>query len=142
MITLCLERLESFETQTLGRLDVYDSQGAYLYGCDTLELPWRNNKRRESCIPANDDGYRCIHHLSPTFGETLWVKDVPNRSEILVHAGNFYDDTLGCILVGQGPVDINGDGFEDITHSRDTLRGLLDILPEHEDLTLIIKDLN
>jgi len=75
--------------------------------CHTLELPWRENRRRMSCIPAGI--YRAVDHVSPKFGRTRWVQDVPERSDILIHAGNLAGDTskklrtdvAGCILVGE-----------------------------------------
>lgn len=64
----------------------------------TLELPWKNNQRQISCIPAAV--YQCGVVNSPKFGRVYQVKNVPNRSHILIHAGNWVKDTSGCILVG------------------------------------------
>lgn len=38
----------------------------------------------------------------------LWVKDVPNFSDILIHIGNTDDDTSGCLLVGLSIDDVKG----------------------------------
>ncbi len=65
----------------------------------TLERPWRDNRRGESCIPPG--AYTCIRVQSPKFGPTWMVKDVPGRSEILFHAGNVFTDSHGCILVAE-----------------------------------------
>lgn len=65
----------------------------------TLERPWLDNKRGESCIPRGH--YVCVMVKSPRFGPTFMVKDVPGRSEILFHKGNLSDDSHGCILVGE-----------------------------------------
>ena len=71
--------------------------------CDTLELPWKDNQRSVSCIPAGN--YEARIRLAKESGSRdykhLLVKDVPNRSYILVHIGNTTKDTKGCILVGQ-----------------------------------------
>jgi hypothetical protein len=54
------------------------------------------------------------------------VREVPDRSEILIHAGNYVSDTLGCILVGRQYTDLDGDGLTDITRSQATLAELVD----------------
>ena len=65
----------------------------------TLEPPWRNNEKNISCIPAGI--YNCAFHISPKFGPTYEVKEVPDRSHILFHKGNYTHNTKGCILVGE-----------------------------------------
>lgn len=64
----------------------------------TLEEPWLNNQRGASCIPVG--AYVCRRVISPKFGDTFEVTNVPGRSHILFHKGNTTDDTEGCILVG------------------------------------------
>ncbi len=118
-----LIRTNYLSEQTLGKMILYDDLGFPKYEVKTLENPWKNNKMRESCIPQGD--YKIVKHTSPTFGETFWIQGVKDRSEILIHAGNFVDDTLGCILPGFDVVDIDGDGLKDVSDSRDALSGLL-----------------
>jgi hypothetical protein len=72
--------------------------------CDTLELPYKDNQRSVSCIPA---GQYKVRLRLPRESATrdyihLLVQDVPNRDYILFHRGNSAKDTRGCILVGQG----------------------------------------
>ena len=65
----------------------------------TVERPWLDNKKGESCIPAGE--YECKRVDSPKFGNTFEVTNVPDRSAILFHKGNISDDSHGCILVGE-----------------------------------------
>lgn len=73
----------------------------------TIELPWRDNIRRKSCIPTGR--YRVEMVRSPLFGSVYLVQNVPGRDAILIHSGNFggntdlgfASDILGCILLGQ-----------------------------------------
>jgi hypothetical protein len=58
------------------------------------------------------------------------VREVPGRSAILVHRGNFVSDTEGCILVGRGFTDIDSDGLTDVTDSTETLAEMVDHVPE------------
>ena len=65
----------------------------------TLERPWENNQQNISSIPAGR--YRCRRIRSPRFGDTFEVCDVPNRTHVLFHKGNFLHETEGCILIGE-----------------------------------------
>lgn len=65
--------------------------------CYTLEEFWKNNERRISCVPAGT--YHCIKH-SGSFKNVWRLLNVPNRTAVLIHAGNTLADTEGCILVG------------------------------------------
>ena len=103
--------------QTLGELQVDD------FKCYTLELGWNNNEVRKSCIP--DGVYKVRPHNSPKFGATFWIKQVPNRTAILIHSGNFNTHTKGCVLVGDDHTDVNGDGLLDVVNSKATMKKLL-----------------
>lgn len=77
------------------------------FNCQTLELPWRENQRNVSCIPAGD--YKVKVRISPRYGQVYWITEVKNRSFILIHSGNWAGDVKkgykthvnGCILLGQ-----------------------------------------
>ena len=69
----------------------------------TLELPWKNNERKVSCIPATQEGtlYTCMRVNSPKFGNVFQIMNVPGRDHILLHPGNTYKDIEGCIIVAE-----------------------------------------
>ena len=62
--------------------------------CCTLELPWRDNNRKVSCIPAG------IYPCTNVQKGIIRVGNVPNRDGIQVHVGNKASDIEGCILAG------------------------------------------
>jgi hypothetical protein len=72
------------------------------------ELPWRDNRTSKSCIPPGT--YACSIETSPTYGVCPHVHDVPGRTAILIHPGNWagdvdaglHSDSEGCILPGKG----------------------------------------
>jgi hypothetical protein len=75
--------------------------------CYTIELPWKNNQKRVSCIPEGT--YKIEERFSEKFGNHLELKNVPNRSLILIHpANNALNELKGCIA----PVSkITGEGM-------------------------------
>ena len=97
-VNLLLIRDTLTEQSTMGKLFLNGEEF-----CDTLELPWKENKRSISCIPAGEDDARLRLPRESATREYvhLLIKDVPNRDYILVHIGNTTKDTKGCILVGQ-----------------------------------------
>jgi hypothetical protein len=64
--------------------------------CNTIELPWRENESRVSCIPEGK--YFIKKRYSQKFQWHLEVLDVKNRSLILFHpANNALLELNGCI---------------------------------------------
>lgn len=99
IVNLC--RMKRSDQGTRGILFYND------FSCHTLELPWRNNESNISCIPAGE--YPVEIRVSPKYGKIYWVRNVPHRSYILIHSGNYAGDkskgykthVAGCILIGQ-----------------------------------------
>lgn len=109
-----------------------------IYHCYTIELPDLDNECKISCIPERK--YKVDKITSPKFGMCFYLNDVPGRTGILIHKGNYASgkqvDTLGCILPGLLYSDINNDSFTDIAGSTDALKKLLSILPSTFELTI------
>jgi len=67
--------------------------------CVTLELPWKQNAPNISCIPAGS--YNVQSFYSEKHGQVWEILNVPARSAILLHEGNFPSDSMGCIICAQ-----------------------------------------
>ncbi len=99
--TVNIFRMKRSDQGTLGIL-TYEE-----FKCFTLELPWRDNQRNISCIPIGS--YPTDIRISPRFGQVYWVQEVPDRTFILIHSGNWAGDIKagykshvnGCILLGK-----------------------------------------
>ena len=90
------------EESTVGKLYV----NGEFYGY-TLELPFKNNQRRVSCIPKGvyDVRKRDGAESGKFKYEHLYILNVPNREYILFHIGNKPSDILGCVLLGETKSD-------------------------------------
>lgn len=129
-----LKRIVFRDKQTEGVLSIKDEANNILFQCYTLELEEDCNAVRDDCIPRNI--YNVEKRYSTKYKHHFHVVDVPNRSYILIHSGNYNKHTLGCILVGATLSDINGDGYRDTTNSKETLNKLNEILPDYFKLTI------
>lgn len=89
-----LQRAWSDHRATLGMMTVVGEKHDPIF---TLENPFRE-KLFDSRIP--DGQYECEPFSGVKFKDVFLVKNVPERTDILIHCGNFERDTLGCILVG------------------------------------------
>jgi hypothetical protein len=110
--------------------------------CVTLERPWLQNKPNVSCIPEGT--YELQMRRSPlleriTEGKYLtgWeVMNVPKRTFIMFHPGNWVQDTEGCILVGRKITWTDREGSM-ITSSRNTFHYFMKNMEQLEDHPLL-----
>lgn len=130
-----LKRVNSTDQGTHGILTVGDLV------FHTIELPWRDNASNISCIPVGE--YKCRKVNSPRFGSVYHVQNVPGRSNVLIHSGNYAGDTTkgyrthshGCILIGKKFGQIQGQ--DAVLLSRFALTELHNAM-DGEPFTLII----
>ena len=126
--------------QTIGTGLVFDNLGRMLFEFQTLELPFLQNKKGESSIPAGK--YQIEKRQSDRFGSHFHVKDVAGRSMILIHLGNYHRNTSGCILVGSEHKYLDNDNCLDVIDSRLTMKKLVDIMPSNFDLEIVEIEVN
>lgn len=113
-----------FHDCTLGRVELPKHE----YKCFSLELPWKHNMQNVSCIPEGT--YLAKKHVSPNNGIVFEFMNVPNRSLIQIHVGNFTSDIEGCIAVGNSIKYLDGDNIPDVSNSKNTFDRLYELLPE------------
>lgn len=138
MGTLFLTRFAYAPDGTFGQLELPDGQVIY-----TVEQPWNANKESASCIP--DGVYSLAMRRSPVVERTSggeypegWeVTDVPERTYIMLHPGNWPDDVAGCIAVGDDYRIIRGANA--VANSQATFNRLMKALDPDEDWQIDIR---
>ena len=134
-----LVRTEYRSDCTLGRLIVTGDKGIHLFECVTLELPWRRNMVRTSCIPTGR--YAVELERSQALRADLWeLKGVPGRSEIKIHAANYVAQLRGCIAPGLRFTDLNADGTIDVASSRVALVRFMSAMGDVQRSVITITD--
>lgn len=135
---LTIRRYGTGEHGTFGKAVLTKPDGTESWTGYTLEDEWLENRRSVSCIPAGR--YRAFFRTPQNTPATVRkmgvyeLRDVPNRTAILIHGGRTEEWTEGCILVGTmvGAHSVRRDedtGEENvvkggITGSADALEGL------------------
>ncbi len=128
-IEITLERVHSSDEGTVGIFSCGN-----VFKVFTMELPWRNNARNISCIPAGK--YKVVRQQSPKHGDCYLVLDVPNRSNILFHVGNWAGDSEldlktdseGCTLPGTNISYLHGQLA--VTSSGSAMKKLKEFAPD------------
>ena len=90
----------------------------------TLERPWLNNTPNSSCIP---EGCYIVKRDKAGRFQYYAVQEVPNRSAIEFHAGNFVEHSQGCILVGEG---LNRE--QDLVNSNNAINKMVEIIGDND----------
>lgn len=101
MLIAKIQRMPTTDEGTFGVLS-FGKQVLY-----SLELPWRDNLPKVSCIPPG--AYHCDIVQSPKFGRVYEVQNVYGRSHVLIHPANLAGDAAlgwttqleGCIAPAQ-----------------------------------------
>jgi len=133
---ILLTRLTGNSKQTTGSLIVHDVFKTHAQFA-TIELPWLNNIPFISCVPSGT--YKAKKVFSSTFGWCIQILNVPNRTNILLHYGNFYTNTKGCILVGKSFANINNDSQIDISNSRQVIKQLASYFKPNQIFNITIQ---
>lgn len=77
--------------------------------CHTLELPWENNASYISSIPSGTYSAHLRYDKADKW--RIQLDDVPGRTAIQIHMGNYPSDIEGCVLIG-----------DEVINSEDKLR--------------------
>lgn len=99
----------------------------------TIERPWLDNAPNVSCIPTGT--YLTRWRESPRFGFTWELRDVQDRTYILIHAANYPSDVQGCIGLG---TNLMGDRIA-VSNSRKAVKSFEGLL-EGMEWRLVIKN--
>ena len=133
--TIQLKRIGYADTFTIGELEFNG------YKVSTIERPWLNNQPNISCIPEGTYKLKWRHSNTITritkgrHTHGYEICNVPDRSHILLHPGNYSSDVEGCIAVGKGLTVLLGQVA--ISHSQDTYDKLIERLgKDRSDLVI------
>lgn len=139
MKTIIVYRFWQDTNQTLGNCTILNDDLRPLFSALSLERGWRNNESRVSCVPLGEYKLKLEH--SNRFKTKLWeLTNVPGRSECKFHSANYWYQLNGCIALGRDSIDINRDGYADVTSSKSTMAAFHKAMGEDTEAILIVRD--
>lgn len=120
------------------------AEGGYTAITSKVELPDGRIlyalEREDVIIPAGE--YPLTITYSPRFKRRLpLINNVPGRSGIRIHAGNYARESEGCLLMGLDIVKDNGSMDARTVASRVALTRLITGIDWHDDVRIVIYDL-
>lgn len=123
---LILKRIEATDHGIFGHMTSDDPDNPF--ECVTLE-------RHDIAIPAGS--YKITLYNSPQHGLVPLLNNVPGRSMIEIHAGNWENNSKGCILVGAKRDSLDPTMIDT---SKDTLKQLMTVLQakKYDDISIVI----
>lgn len=143
-MTIKLKRIQSDHKRTFGEWTHPDG-----WSCWILENPWQGNEQTVSCIP--DGTYRLEYRDSPLINRITKGKftggyelvDVPGRTFIMIHHGNWVSNTDGCPLTGEKPTMILGElGVPNSMNTFIEIMSRLDAMSDEERVVEITWELD
>jgi len=135
---IVIQRDESTQRQTMGNLYIKGKEGGLLY-FSTLELPWKNNERNVSRIPAGE--YMAKEYFSPKLKQrVLLILEVPNREWIEIHPATRHENLQGCIGVGRNLQNVIGDEELDLVDKDGIMEEIFQNLDQKENYKIKIID--
>lgn len=128
------------DSQSLGTCYVINECGDVLFQSESIERGWIDNKKMISCVPEGE--YPLKLEWSPRFQKDLWeLYDVPNRSECKFHSANYARQLNGCIALGEHRIDIDKDGYLDVTNSRATMSEFHEVMGDYKEAVVVIRNI-
>jgi len=143
---LLLERFHKSDDFTIGKLFIDGT-----FECYTLEDEFRSVKvMHETRIPAGMyeiklrtfGGHHEKYKLKfPEFHKgMLWLQNVPNFKDILIHIGNTDEDTSGCLLLVKEVNLLTGYGSKSTQAYIEMYKKVIAAFNKNEKVTIEVKD--
>lgn len=124
-----LTRDDQNDARTLGWMEYSGKRFA------TIERPWRDNARQESCIPVGR--YRVAVTPSQRFGRQLPILiNVPGRDGIRIHRANWVHELRGCIAPGRDRDD--GSVWSSATAEMEITKDIAEAIADGQEVWITI----
>ncbi|MGR5150171.1 DUF5675 family protein [Photobacterium alginatilyticum] len=92
-----VKRIKQLGETTLGKLTIEGKSKSWF----VLEPSGPDSIAEGSDKRIKSGTYTVMPYSSPKYPNVYELQNVPGRSYILIHSGNYHKDTLGCLMPGK-----------------------------------------
>ncbi|MDO6775805.1 DUF5675 family protein [Shewanella sp. 3_MG-2023] len=114
MSILRINRIKQFGETTLGKLSIDGESKSWF----VLEPGGPDSTIEGSDKRISTGTYKISPYSSPKYLNVYELKNIPGRTKILIHAGNYHENTEGCIMPGLSWGLVNQKGHYYVSSSR------------------------
>jgi len=131
-----LELIRTYHSRGTNGTIAYNGQTI----CATIELPWKNNSARISCIP--EGRYSLIKRYSAHFKSHFMLENVPDRDYILIHPANYALIELKGCIAPVSLITVIGEGIYSVKAMQKIASLLTPVFDTNEFIFITIKKIN
>ena len=128
-----VRRTKQFGETTLGSLSIKGLAKSWY----VLEPGGPDSEIEGSDKRIKSGSYRIKPYSSLKYKEVYELKDVPGRTFILMHAGNYHEDTQGCLMPGK-TWGVKSDKHYYVGHSRTALKEIFSEISGADEVVINI----
>lgn len=128
-----VKRIKQLGETTLGKLTIEGKNKSWF----VLEPAGPDSIVEGSDKRIKAGTYKVLPYRSPKYPNVYELQNVPGRSFILIHSGNYHKDTLGCLMPGKmwGSV---GDKHYYVGNSKAALKEIFSEISNHRNVKITI----
>jgi len=133
IVTINVRRTKQLGETTLGKLTIEGKNKSWF----VLEPTGPDSVEEGSDKRIKAGTYKVVPYSSSKYPDVYELKNVPGRSFILIHAGNYHKDTLGCLMPGKTWGSV-GDKHYYVGNSKAALKEIFSEISNYQDIQIKI----
>ncbi|SON52944.1 DUF5675 family protein [Vibrio tapetis] len=134
-VKLNLNRTKQMGETTLGKLTIEGVSKSWF----VLEPAGPDSITENSDKRIKAGSYRLLPYSSPKYPNVYELQNVPGRTFILIHAGNYHKDTLGCLMPGKIWGSVAKSQYY-VGNSKSALKEIFSEIVNYKKITIVISN--
>ncbi|WP_238130993.1 DUF5675 family protein [Vibrio cincinnatiensis] len=134
-VKLHLKRTKQMGETTLGKLTIEGVSKSWF----VLEPAGPDSVTEGSDKRIKAGSYKLHPYSSPKYPSVYELQNVPGRTYILIHAGNYHNDTFGCLMPGKTWGSVDKSHYY-VGNSKSALKEIFSEIDHYKNITINISN--